>query len=129
MSEQGGDSPWFRRRRAFGIGYNAASWQGVVAILVFVAALLVTVVSGDPNTARPSSVLSSGDSMSAKLWNATVMLTLAEAAAARTRVIVSEARNFNSSTKMVRAVFRFAFIRVAVCTSSVSSVCSLSTRP
>jgi hypothetical protein len=58
MSEQGGDSPWFRRRRAFGIGYNAASWQGVVAILVFVAALLVTVVSGDPNTARPSSVAS-----------------------------------------------------------------------
>ncbi len=58
MSEQGGDGPWFRRRRSFGIGYNAASWQGVVAILVFVATLLVTVFSGDPNLTRPSKVAS-----------------------------------------------------------------------
>jgi hypothetical protein len=56
MSEQGGDRPWFRRRRSLGLGYSAASWQGVAAILVFVTALLVTVFSGDPNLTRPSKV-------------------------------------------------------------------------
>jgi hypothetical protein len=56
MSEQGGDQgAWFRRRR-FGYGYSVASWQGVLATVVFVAILLVTVFAGDPNTARPSSL-------------------------------------------------------------------------
>ena len=56
MSEQGEDRPWFRRRRYFGIGYTASSWQGAAATLVFVAVLLVTVFSGDPNITRPAKV-------------------------------------------------------------------------
>jgi hypothetical protein len=52
MSDEGA---WFRRRR-YGFGYSAATWQGVVATLVFVIVLLATVFSGDPNTARPASV-------------------------------------------------------------------------
>lgn len=54
MTNEGGEV-WFRRRR-YGFGYSAATWQGAVATLVFVIILLVTVFAGDPNTAKPSSV-------------------------------------------------------------------------
>ena len=55
MSDEGGEGVWFRRRR-YGLGYSASTWQGGVMTLVFVIILLVTVFAGDPNTARPSSV-------------------------------------------------------------------------
>jgi len=54
MSNEGGDGVWFRRSRRPGVGYSAAAWQGVAVILVFVAALLMTVFAADPDTARPA---------------------------------------------------------------------------
>ena len=53
MSNEGGEGVWFRRRR-FGYGYSAASWQGAVATVVFVAVLLATVFAGDPASVQPN---------------------------------------------------------------------------
>jgi hypothetical protein len=58
MRESNEAKPWFQRRREFGYGYRPASWQGVAATLVFVAVLLATVFSSDPNMARPAHVAS-----------------------------------------------------------------------
>jgi len=51
MSERGA-RPWFRPK-TFGIGMTPATWQGWVALLVFVALLLGTTLLADPDTLKP----------------------------------------------------------------------------
>jgi hypothetical protein len=47
-----GVRPWFRPNRS-GIGMTPATWQGWLALLVFVVLLVGTTLLADPDTLRP----------------------------------------------------------------------------
>jgi hypothetical protein len=57
MSENGGDeTPWFRPK-TLGYGMTPATWQGWVATVVLIVALVLTGFLSDPAGKGPSSIL------------------------------------------------------------------------
>ncbi|THD51749.1 hypothetical protein [Phenylobacterium sp.] len=52
MSDDSHFRPWFRPK-TFGPGMTPATWQGWVAVLVFIALLIGTTLLADPATIKP----------------------------------------------------------------------------